>query len=170
MADSLAPAVQGGQFNIQVDPAIAATVSATAGTPQSATIGTPFATALQATVKDAFNNPVAGATVTFTAPAAGASGVFTLTGTDTQTATTNAAGVATASTFTANGTTGGYSVTASVPGASSGTFNLANTAGLPASTPSPRAPASRRRSTRPSERRSRPWCGMPATTRWPVSR
>ncbi|MBK8724464.1 MAG: tandem-95 repeat protein [Holophagaceae bacterium] len=133
VADSLAPAVQGGQFNIQVDPAAAATVSATAGTPQSATIGTPFATALQATVKDAFNNPVAGATVTFTAPAAGASGVFTLTGTDTQTATTNAAGVATASTFTANGTTGGYSVTASVPGASSGTFSLTNTAGLPAS-------------------------------------
>jgi hypothetical protein len=47
-----------------------------AGTPQSATINSAFATGLQATVKDAGNNPVSGVTVTFTAPGSGASGLF----------------------------------------------------------------------------------------------
>ena len=46
-------------------------ITATGGTPQSATVGTAFAAALQATVKDAGNNPVSGVAVTFTAPPAG---------------------------------------------------------------------------------------------------
>ena len=46
-------------------------VVATAGTPQSTVVNTAFGTALQATVRDAGNNPVAGVTVTFTAPGAG---------------------------------------------------------------------------------------------------
>src|SRR5206468_2915526 len=59
-------------------PAVAATgsISSTAGTPQSATVGTAFAQQLQATVLDASNVPINGAGVTFTAPASGASGTF----------------------------------------------------------------------------------------------
>ena len=90
-------------------------------------MNTAFATALQATVKDSFSNPVNGATVTFTAPGTGASGSFS-TGT-TATAMTNASGVATAPTLTANSQTGGYSVTASVTGAGTpASFSLTNTA------------------------------------------
>src|SRR5712664_1843013 len=107
-------------------------IAATAGTPQSATISTAFATPFQATVKDSGNNPVNGATVTFMAPASGASGAFAG---GVNTATTNAQGVATATTFTANGTAGGpYSVTASVSGAATpASFSLTNLAGAPAS-------------------------------------
>jgi uncharacterized protein YbbK (DUF523 family) len=88
-----------------------ASILATAGTPQTATVNTAFATSLAATVKDAFGNPVAGATVTFTAPASGASGTFAG---GVNTATTNAQGVATAPVFTANTAAGVYTVTAKV--------------------------------------------------------
>jgi IPT/TIG domain-containing protein len=103
----------------------AQSVTATAGTPQSATINTAFATALQATVKDSLNNPVSGVTVTFVAPASGASGTFAG---GVNTAVTNAQGVATAAIFTANGTAGGpYNVTASVAGvATPANFSLTN--------------------------------------------
>src|SRR5690349_172304 len=80
-----------------------ASVTATAGTPQSAAINTAFATQLQATVRDAANNPVSGVVVTFTAPTSGASGTFAG---GVNTAATNASGVATSTTFTANGTAG----------------------------------------------------------------
>ena len=50
-------------------------IAATAGTPQSATMSTAFATELQATVTDS-GNPVSGATVNFIAPGSGASGTF----------------------------------------------------------------------------------------------
>ena len=55
-------------------PGASGSITASMGTPQSAAVNTAFATALQATVKDASNNPVSGATVTFTAPGSGASG------------------------------------------------------------------------------------------------
>src|SRR5207245_5574042 len=86
---------------------------------------------LQATVKDAFNNPVSGVTVTFAAPGSGASGTFAG---GVNTATTNALGVATAPVFTANGTVGGpYTVTASVSGvATPANFALTNLAGVAA--------------------------------------
>lgn len=69
----------------------------TTGGSQTAGIGTSFATTLQATVGDQFGNPVlaAGTTVTFTAPASGASGTFA-NGTGTTNANTIASGVATA--------------------------------------------------------------------------
>ena len=89
-------------------------IVATAGTPQSAAVSTAFATALQATVKDSGGNPVSGATVTFTAPASGASGTFG--GSATATVITNASGVATAPALTANSQTGGYTVIASCTG------------------------------------------------------
>src|SRR5260370_7515513 len=81
-------------------------MTANAGTtPQSATINTAFANALAVTVKDAGSNPVSGVNVTFTAPGAGASGVFS-NSTATITVATNASGVASAP-FTANATAGG---------------------------------------------------------------
>ena len=109
-----------------------ASITATAGTPQSATIGTAFGTALQATVKASGGNPVAGVSVTFTAPGTGASGTFAG-GSASYTTSTNASGVATATTFTANATAGGpYNVVASATGASSANFALTNTAGTAA--------------------------------------
>src|SRR6266581_2670584 len=104
------------------------TITATAGTPQSAPVNAAFTIQLQATVKDSFNNPVNGASVTFTAPASGASGTFAG---GVNTATTNASGVATSAVFTANGTAGGpYNVAASVSGVSTpANFSLTNLAG-----------------------------------------
>lgn len=87
----------------------AASIKATGGTPQSAPINTAFAQRLVATVKDAFGNPVNGATVTFNAPVSGAGGTFAG---GVNTAVTNAQGMATAPIFTANGTVGSYTVTA----------------------------------------------------------
>jgi 5-hydroxyisourate hydrolase-like protein (transthyretin family) len=107
-----------------------ASIAASAGTPQTATVNTAFATQLAATVKDTFGNPVAGATVTFTAPGSGASGTFAG---GVNTATTNAAGVATAPVFAANTTAGGYTVTAKVGSfTTSPGFALTNAAGAPA--------------------------------------
>ncbi len=107
----------------------ASSITATAGTPQSATVNAAFATQLQATVKDSFNNPVGGATVTFTAPGSGASGTFAG---GVNTATTNAQGIATAAVFTANSTAGGpYTVTATVTGVGTpANFSLTNTASV----------------------------------------
>ncbi len=106
----------------------ATSITATAGTPQSATVSTAFATALQASVKDANGNPVSGVTVTFTAPATGASAAFG--GAATATAVTNGSGIATAPVLTANGTAGSYAVTASATGVgTAASFNLTNLAG-----------------------------------------
>lgn len=119
-------------FSVTNTPGPAATISATAGTPQSIAISTAFPTALSATVKDAGGNGVSGVTVTFTAPSSGASGTFAG-ATTTTTAVTNASGVATASVFTSNTTVGSYSVTATAPGvATPATFALTNLVGPPA--------------------------------------
>jgi len=106
------------------------TIAATAGTPQSVTVGTTFAAALQATVT-ANSLPASGVTVTFTAPGSGAGATFS--GSATATAITNASGVATAPLLTANGLAGSYTVTASAPGAGTANFSLTNLAGAPAS-------------------------------------
>ena len=104
-----------------------ASVTATGGTPQSATVGAAFANPLQATVKDASGNAVSGVTVTFTAPAAtGPSAVLSA-----ATAVTNASGVASI-TATANSKAGTYNVTAAA-GGQSASFALTNTAGPAAS-------------------------------------
>jgi protocatechuate 3,4-dioxygenase beta subunit len=113
-------------FSLTNNPLVATTITATAGTPQSATVSTAFATALQATVQDQNGNPLPDVTVTFTAPAGGAGGTFPG-GLTTMTATTNASGVATAPTFTVNGTPGSYTVTASVAGpVTPASFSLTN--------------------------------------------
>jgi len=104
----------------------AETITATSGTPQSATVNTAFAALLVATVTTG-GNPTSGVTVTFTAPASGASGTFA-NGTATDTETTDVNGLATSTTFTANGATGAYTVTASATGTTStASFNLTNT-------------------------------------------
>jgi beta-lactamase superfamily II metal-dependent hydrolase len=103
-----------------------ASISSTAGTPQSATVGNAFATAMQATVRDGGNATISGAGVTFTAPASGASGTFA-NGTTTASVITDGSGVATAPAFTANATAGSYLVTAT-SGAFSTTFSLNNLA------------------------------------------
>src|SRR5581483_6231866 len=101
-------------FSLSNSGGTAASITATAGTPQSTTVNTAFATALQATVKDASNNPVSGVTVTFTAPTTGASAAFS--GSASATAVTNASGIATAPALTANAQTGSYTVTVSAAG------------------------------------------------------
>ena len=101
-------------------------ILATAGTPQHAAIGTVFAVALGATVKDADGNPVPAAKVTFTAPASGASGTFPG-GVTMATSFTDTSGVATAPTFTANSLVGSYVVDATVTGVlTAANFSLTN--------------------------------------------
>ncbi len=111
-----------------------ANITASGGTPQTATVGATFATPLSATVTDAFGNLVAGVTVTFIAPETGASGNFG-DGRLSLTVTTNAAGIATTGLlFGANTIAGSYTVTASVTGvATPANFLLTNNAGPPAS-------------------------------------
>jgi hypothetical protein len=111
-------------FNLTNLAGPAAGISATAGALQTAGLSAAFATALQATVKDANNNPVTGVTVTFTAPTAGATAAFS--GSPTATAMTNASGIATSPTITANAQAGSYTVTASAPGAGNASFSLTN--------------------------------------------
>jgi Big-like domain-containing protein/galactose oxidase-like protein len=127
---SVAASVSGvsttANFTLTNTPALLALILATGGSKQSAAISAAFATPLQATVVDAFGNLLPNLTVTFTAPASGASGTFA-NGTATTMAVTNSSGVATASAFTANTTLGPYSVTASVPGViTTASFSLAN--------------------------------------------
>jgi hypothetical protein len=112
-------------FSLTNTAGVPASISASAGTPQSTTVNTAFGNPLQATVTDSGGNPVIGATVNFTAPGSGASATVP------PTATTNSSGVASV-TATANGTAGSYSVTASVAGvATPATFSLTNNAVLP---------------------------------------
>jgi uncharacterized delta-60 repeat protein len=90
------------------------TISAKAGSGQSANINSTFATALKAAVTDANGNPVSGVTVTFTAPSSGPSGTFAAN----PAVQTDASGIATAPALKANGIGGSYIVVASVGGGS----------------------------------------------------
>lgn len=102
-----------------------------AGNNQSAQVGTAFATRLKVLVKDAYDNAVPGATVTFAAPGSGAGGVFG----GSSTVTSDGSGFAEAPVFTANGTAGPYTVTASCAGvATPASFSLSNTGEAPAIT------------------------------------
>lgn len=88
-----------------------------AGTPQSATLGTPFTTNLQVGFTNGNGCPVttavAGTPVTFSAPSKGASGLFSASGSNTVTVGGDASGMASAPTFTANYLAGSYTLTAS---------------------------------------------------------
>jgi hypothetical protein len=126
LATSAANATKPGSATVTINPAPSNTISATSGTPQSTTVNTNFGVALRATVKDSSNNPVSGATVKFTAPGSGASGLFG--NSLTANVVTNGSGVAVAPALTANNQTGSYTVTASVAGVgTAASFSLTNT-------------------------------------------
>jgi hypothetical protein len=88
-----------------------------AGTPQTALVGTAFASGLQVTLANSDGCPVtsaaAGIPVRFSAPPGGPSGVFATTGTGSATVGADASGTVLAPPFTANGAAGSYTVTAS---------------------------------------------------------
>jgi hypothetical protein len=122
----------GGTASASVTVNPPATITATAGTPQSAAIKTAFANPLVATVLDKNSMPVSGVSVTFTAPAPGAPSV---TFTSPNPVTTDSSGNATVS-VTANSHAGPpYNVTANLssgPLTTPATFVLTNSAGAPA--------------------------------------
>ena len=103
------------------------TVTAVAGTPQSAVVNTAFATPLQALVEDS-GTPVGGVSVTFAAPSP--YGTFPGGGTSV-TVQTDAGGTATAPTLTAGTAAGRYPLTASLADGTSATFDLTNLPGPP---------------------------------------
>lgn len=96
-----------------------------AATPQTARVTTELARPLGVTVTDAFGNGVPAVTVTYSAPATGASAMLS-----SPTAITGATGKA-AIAATAGTTTGAYAVVASIPGGLSGQFAVANLQGDP---------------------------------------
>ncbi|WP_193778296.1 Ig-like domain-containing protein [Pseudovibrio sp. Ad37] len=111
-------------FSLTNDTGAAASIVVTCGNNQNTAISSAFTNPLVVTVTDSGGNPVASETVTFTAPATGAS-----LSSVTQTATTNASGVASLS-VTANATSGAYVVEASVGGvAATADFSLINNTG-----------------------------------------
>ena len=123
-----APSTNTANFALTNVAGDAQTITVTSGSPQSATVATAFANALVATVTDQYGNAVSGATVTFAAPASGASGTFSSTSNRTSTAVSSSTGLATSSTFTANTAAGAYNVTATATGTNTANFALTNTA------------------------------------------
>ncbi len=118
--------VTGISNNILVTAASPNQILPVSGTGQQAIIGTAFANPLKVEVLDQYNNPVGGATVTFSAPASGASAIFTPATCTTSTtapvgycsviATAN--GIASATAYTASASASGV--------ASPATFSLTN--------------------------------------------
>jgi hypothetical protein len=94
-------------------------ITAVGGTPQTTTVNTPFATALEAEATNANGSPISGIPVTFAAPASGTGATLS-----SGVAATNAFGVASV-TAAANATAGNYTVTASAGGLAS-FFTLTN--------------------------------------------
>jgi hypothetical protein len=112
-----------------ITPGPANAIAAFGGTPQHTPPSFVFEMPLQALVLDSVGTPVNNVTVTFSAPASGASGTFADSGTFTTTAVTNESGIATASSFTANALRGNYTIMATVSGVVTPTyFSLGNLA------------------------------------------
>jgi hypothetical protein len=110
----------------------APTISVVSGANQSAILNAAFGAPLIAKVVDASGNPVQFTEVTFTAPASGASAMFTWSGGNSLTVDTDQNGMASTNSFSAAGATGSYAVTAtSVLYGGSVTFPLTNTANPP---------------------------------------
>ena len=125
---SAAGATAAASFGLTNAPGAAASVAVLSGSGQTATVATEFDHPLVAVVTDAYGNPVPGVSVTFAAPASGASA--TLTGSP---AVTGADGQASV-TATAGTIAGSYTVTASAAGASTtANFGLTNAPGAAAS-------------------------------------
>jgi hypothetical protein len=111
-------------------PASIAIVPGSSG--QSSAVNTAFALPLAVDVRDAANFLVRGVSVTFTAPASGASGTFG--SSNTVTVMSNAAGRASAPAFMANTVAGSFTVASQAAGGNNpfGSFSLTNTPGAPA--------------------------------------
>jgi parallel beta-helix repeat protein len=99
-------------------------LSGTSGSGQSTTVGTAFGAPLQVRVMNSSSQPVAGYSVTFTAPASGATATFN--GSPSVTVATDSNGYATSPVPVASLTDGSYSVTASASGLPSAGFGLTN--------------------------------------------
>ncbi len=111
-------------FSLVNTPGGAATIIASTGGGQTATIGTVFLTTFSTVVMDLHPNPVPGVAVSFVVPDTGASGTF---GGNT-TVTTDSNGVAIAPAFTATTRAGSYTVSATAVGVGvPTTFSLTNT-------------------------------------------
>jgi hypothetical protein len=122
------------EFSLENFEVFAVSVDVNAGSGQIAEVSTTFSTQLQALVQDQFGSPLEGETVTFTAPANGASGTFADSMTNETTAVTDSEGLATAADFTANGEMGSYIVEASVVGVGTpAEFSLENYISTPSS-------------------------------------
>jgi Big-like domain-containing protein len=104
----------------------ASLVTLVSGSPQTATVGAGFGAPIIVRVTDASSNPIAGATVTFSAPAPGSASA-TL---GSPTAVTNASGLAQTA-AAANTFAGSYAVSASIPAGASVSAMLTNAAGPP---------------------------------------
>jgi len=138
-ATATALGAQPGRYTLENLAAAPTSIVAGAANGESTTVGTRFPIPLAVTVTDKNGNPVAGATITFTAPKKGASGLLTIPRGDhrakktrvrtgrTAQVRTNSKGIAIAPPFTANATVGGYAVTATVEGSWARTaFSLVN--------------------------------------------
>ncbi len=112
-------------------PIVATSMTALAGTPQTAPISVTFGVSFKVVVKNNLGNGMPGLNVKFTALASGPTGTFP-NNASSATVTTDADGVATAPAFTANNTSGDYILTATTPNVP-GTvnFKLTNTPGAP---------------------------------------
>jgi len=130
MVTATAVGVSGtADFNLTNTAGAPARITATDGTPQNATVLKQFTNPLQATVVDSDSNPVSGVSVTFTAPASGASGTFLTSGTNTETDVTGTNGVAISSAFKADAIAGGpYTVAATAGALAPANFSLTNSA------------------------------------------
>jgi Bacterial Ig-like domain (group 1) len=128
-----------------------ASITVASGSGQSAKVNSTFAGPLVVTVLDRFGNPVADASVSFTAPTRGAGANFP----GGATVRTDGNGQASLS-VAANAAAGNYTVTASVSGVSTAaSFRLTNTAAPPR--PRPRRRRRHRPPHRPGGRLLRLW-------------
>jgi hypothetical protein len=124
-------------FDLTNDIGSAHTLDIVVGNAQHATVGDAYTTDLEVKAVDAFGNPVAGVTVTFSAPASGPSGTFASAGCTSRPTSeecvviTNGLGEATAAAFTANTTSGAFHVTADASAVSPATLDLTNEPGPP---------------------------------------
>jgi hypothetical protein len=109
----------GGSITFTAAYTNAAAIVVSGGGTQSATVNTGFSSPLQVTVTDANGNPVAGVTVSFSAPTSGAGATLS-----SASAITNSSGIASV-TATANGVAGSYTVTATA-GPLAASFALLN--------------------------------------------
>jgi hypothetical protein len=135
-----APGLTSGSKQEVITGGTPTTIAVSSGAGQTGTVGTAFTNPLVALVTDAFNNPVSGATVTFTAPAATGASSTVLASTNggtclatggtavaSCTATTNASGLASSLTLTADTHAGTYNVAATSAGTTPNPVNFSGT-------------------------------------------